>query len=81
MKTYITGTEAEAHLSKRAWFQPELAKFLKEKGLYKEAVRYVKAWRRGKKWNYSLFFAFPWVKTDEGYVVWENLYNEFNSRH
>lgn len=75
----ITGTSEEAYPSKRAYFQPKLAKFLKEEGVYKEAVEATKS-EEQERWNNSLAGAFSWIDTAQGHSFWSKLNKKYEGR-
>lgn len=75
----------EKYPKKRAYAQPRLAKFLKENNAYDlfresckaQQERSPKGWLA--RWNEDLNGAFSWAGSNEGYLYWEMLNEEFLS--
>lgn len=68
----IAGTLREKYPSKRAFAQPELAKQLKELGVYdkfKENCKKLSFWR----WNSTVSEAFAWDRSPEGFDFWYKI--------
>jgi len=70
----------EKYPKKRAYVRGKLKKFLDEKGVTKQFIANCKkanpvGWKNRdcKKIGTS----FPWVRSNEGFVFWEKLNNEF----
>jgi len=65
----------EKYPKKRAYAHPKLAKFLKEKGVYKRFVNNCKEQNK-ERFNTDISEAFVWFKTKEGSDYWNNLWVE-----
>jgi len=77
---HITGTKAEAYLSKRAWARPKLKAFLDEKKLYKQYTKNCKHYStHNLRWNKTLDESFTFSNTPEGFRFWWNLNTEFDN--
>jgi len=66
----------EKYPKKRAYAHPKLAKFLKEKGVYKQFVNNCKE-QNNERFNTDISRAFIWDKTKEGDVFWSELDIDF----